>query len=102
VARRAKSAVKDAKLFGYDVAIVDTAGRLHVDEVLMDEVARIRDATEPDEILFVADAMTGQDAVRSAEAFGARLPSPASSSRRRTATRAAAPRSRSRRSSESR
>jgi signal recognition particle subunit SRP54 len=56
------------------VAIVDTAGRLHVDEVLMDEVARIRAATEPDEILFVADAMTGQDAVRSAEAFGAKLP----------------------------
>ena len=71
---RARAAVKDAKLFGYDVAIVDTAGRLHVDEVLMDEVARIREATEPDEILFVADAMTGQDAVRSAEAFGARLP----------------------------
>ncbi len=71
---RARSAVKDAKLFGYDVAIVDTAGRLHVDEVLMDEVARIREATEPDEILFVADAMTGQDAVRSAEAFGAKLP----------------------------
>ena len=71
---RAKAAVKDAKLFGYDVAIVDTAGRLHIDEVLMDEVARIRAATEPDEILFVADSMTGQDAVRSAQAFGERLP----------------------------
>ncbi len=71
---RAKSAVKDARLLGYDVAIVDTAGRLHIDEVLMDEVARIRDASEPDEILFVADAMTGQDAVRSAEAFAAKLP----------------------------
>jgi signal recognition particle subunit SRP54 len=71
---RTKAAVKDAKLLGYDVAIVDTAGRLHVDEALMDEVGRIRDASEPDEILFVADAMTGQDAVRSAEAFGARLP----------------------------
>ena len=71
---RAKAAVKDAKLLGYDVAIVDTAGRLHIDEVLMDEVSRIRDAAEPDEILFVADAMTGQDAVRSAEAFAAKLP----------------------------
>jgi len=71
---RARAAVKDAKLFGYDVAIVDTAGRLHIDEVLMDEVARIREATEPDEILFVADSMTGQDAVRSAEAFAAKLP----------------------------
>jgi signal recognition particle subunit SRP54 len=71
---RTKAAVKDAKLLGYDVAIVDTAGRLHVDDALMDEVGRIRDASEPDEILFVADAMTGQDAVRSAEAFGARLP----------------------------
>jgi signal recognition particle subunit SRP54 len=71
---RAKAAVKDAKLLGYDVAILDTAGRLHVDEVLMDEVARISGATEPDEILFVADAMTGQDAVRSAEAFAAKLP----------------------------
>ena len=71
---RARSAVKDARLLGYDVAILDTAGRLHIDEVLMDEVARIRDATEPDEILFVADAMTGQDAVRSAEAFAATLP----------------------------
>jgi signal recognition particle subunit SRP54 len=71
---RTKAAVKDAKLLGYDVAIVDTAGRLHVDDALMDEVGRIRDASEPDEILFVADAMTGQDAVRSAEAFGAKLP----------------------------
>ncbi|HEX2799392.1 MAG TPA: signal recognition particle receptor subunit alpha, partial [Thermoanaerobaculia bacterium] len=71
---RARSAVKDAKLLGYDVVIVDTAGRLHVDEVLMAEMARIRDASEPDEILFVADAMTGQDAVRSAEAFAAVLP----------------------------
>ena len=72
--KRTKSAVKDAKLLGYDVAIVDTAGRLHIDDVLMDEVARIREASEPDEILFVADAMTGQDAVRSAEAFAAKLP----------------------------
>ncbi|MGZ5428876.1 MAG: signal recognition particle receptor subunit alpha, partial [Thermoanaerobaculia bacterium] len=47
--KRAKSAVKDAKLLGYDVAIVDTAGRLHIDDVLMDEVARIHEACEPDE-----------------------------------------------------
>jgi len=71
---RVKAAVKEAKLFGWDVAIVDTAGRLHVDDSLMDEVARIREACDPDEILFVADAMTGQDAVLSARAFSSRLP----------------------------
>jgi signal recognition particle subunit SRP54 len=71
---RARAAVKDAKLFGYDIAIVDTAGRLHVDEALMDEVARIHEATQPDEVLFVADSMTGQDAVRSAQAFAAKVP----------------------------
>jgi signal recognition particle subunit SRP54 len=71
---RVKAAMRDAKLLGYDAAIVDTAGRLHVDEVLMEEIARVRDAAQPDEVLFVADAMTGQDAVRSAQAFGARLP----------------------------
>ena len=72
--QRVKAGVKEARLFGWDVAIVDTAGRLHVDEAMMDEVAALRDACDPDEVLFVADAMTGQDAVRSAEAFGARLP----------------------------
>jgi signal recognition particle subunit SRP54 len=71
---RVKAAVKEAKLFGWDVAIVDTAGRLHVDEALMDEVAKIREACDPDEVLFVADSMTGQDAVLSARAFGERLP----------------------------
>ncbi|MBL8111342.1 MAG: signal recognition particle protein, partial [Acidobacteria bacterium] len=71
---RTRAAIKDAKLFGYDVAIVDTAGRLHVDEALMDEVAEIARIAEPEEILFVADAMTGQDAVRSAQAFATRLP----------------------------
>jgi signal recognition particle subunit SRP54 len=71
---RVKAAVKEAKLFGWDVAIVDTAGRLHIDDALMDEVARIRDAADPDEVLFVADAMTGQDAVLSARAFSDRLP----------------------------
>ena len=71
---RVKAAVKEAKLFGWDVAIVDTAGRLHVDDALMGEVARIREVADPDEILFVADAMTGQDAVLSARAFSERLP----------------------------
>jgi signal recognition particle subunit SRP54 len=70
---RVKAAVKEAKLFGYDVTIVDTAGRLHIDEALMDEVARIAEAAGPDEVLFVADAMTGQDVVTSATAFGKRL-----------------------------
>src|SRR5512140_311305 len=71
---RVKAAVKEAKLFGWDVAIVDTAGRLHVDDALMEEVAKIREVSDPDEILFVADAMTGQDAVTSARAFSDRLP----------------------------
>ena len=66
---RVSKAVKDARIFGYDAAILDTAGRLHVDEALMDEVAEIAKATQPDEILFVADAMTGQEAVRIAEGF---------------------------------
>jgi signal recognition particle subunit SRP54 len=71
---RTKSGLKDAKLLGYDVAIVDTAGRLHVDDALMDEVARLNGSAEADEVLFVADAMTGQDAVTSAQAFAAKLP----------------------------
>jgi signal recognition particle subunit SRP54 len=71
---RARTAVKEAKLFGYDAVIVDTAGRLHVDAALMDEVARLHAAVESDEVLFVADAMTGQDAVRSAQAFAEKLP----------------------------
>ena len=53
----------------YDVVIVDTAGRLGVDEELMRQAADIRDATQPDETLFVVDAMIGQDAVATAEAF---------------------------------
>ena len=71
---RARAAVKEAKLFGYDAVVVDTAGRLHVDADLMDEIARLHAAVEPDEVLFVADSMTGQDAVRSAQAFAGRLP----------------------------
>ena len=66
---RAGQALAKARDSGFDVLIVDTAGRVHVDDDLMDELARIADATEPREILFVADAMTGQDAVRSGSAF---------------------------------
>lgn len=71
--RRVAAAVKDARTFGYDVTIVDSAGRLHVDEALMDEIAEVQAAAQPDEVLFVADAMTGQDVVRSAQAFASRL-----------------------------
>ncbi len=59
---------------GHDVIILDTAGRLHIDEALMGELKRLVAAVEPEEILFVADAMTGQDAVKSAEHFGTALP----------------------------
>ena len=67
------AAVAEARLKGWDVVVLDTAGRLHLDEPLMEELARIKAATSPDEILFVADAMTGQDAVRSATAFHDKL-----------------------------
>jgi signal recognition particle subunit SRP54 len=59
----------EARAKGADVLLVDTAGRLHIDEDLMRELVELRDRLEPVEILFVADAMTGQDAVRSAEEF---------------------------------
>ncbi len=71
---RAREAVRHARQKGFDVVLLDTAGRLHVDEDLMEELAALRTAVEPAEILYVADAMTGQDAVRSAEAFKARVP----------------------------
>jgi signal recognition particle subunit SRP54 len=61
--------IEEAKRAHYDIVVVDTAGRLGVDEVLMRQAADIRDAVQPDEILFVVDAMTGQDAVNTAEAF---------------------------------
>jgi signal recognition particle subunit SRP54 len=67
----ARWALDRAKMDGKDVLIVDTAGRLHVDASLMDELVRIRDAVKPDTILLVVDAMTGQDAVNVAEQFGA-------------------------------
>ncbi|HEY0806012.1 MAG TPA: signal recognition particle protein, partial [Pseudonocardiaceae bacterium] len=65
----ARRGIAEAKHAQHDVVIVDTAGRLGVDEVLMRQAADIRDAVTPDEILFVIDAMTGQDAVNTAEAF---------------------------------
>ena len=69
----AEQAVAEARRTGRDTIIIDTAGRLHVDEAMMDEVVAIKAATEPDEILFVVDAMTGQDAVNTAKAFNDRL-----------------------------
>ncbi len=65
----AKRALNTAKLEGYDVLIIDTAGRLHIDDELMQELKDIADLTQPTEILLVADAMTGQDAVNMAKAF---------------------------------
>jgi signal recognition particle subunit SRP54 len=67
------AALKEAKLKGWDTVVLDTAGRLHLDDALMDELGRIKAACAPGEILFVADAMTGQDAVRSAAAFHEKL-----------------------------
>lgn len=65
----AKAAVKHAKDYGNDVVILDTAGRLHIDEVLMNELKDIKAEVEPDEILLVIDSMTGQDAVNVAKSF---------------------------------
>lgn len=65
----AKNALVHAKDYGHDVLIIDTAGRLHVDEALMDELKKIKEFTSPDEIMLVVDAMTGQDAVNVAKAF---------------------------------
>lgn len=69
--RTAKRAAADG---GFDVLIVDTAGRLHVDPELMEELQQLVEQMEPTEVLFVADSMTGQDAVRSAEAFAEAVP----------------------------
>src|SRR5580704_11027690 len=69
----ARSARKDAVNNGRDVLLVDTAGRLHIDEDLMTELQQLKELLNPVEILFVADAMTGQDAVKSAEEFHKRL-----------------------------
>lgn len=69
----AQNAIKEAKAKNKNVVIIDTAGRLAIDEVLMTEVANIRNAVSPNEILFVVDSMTGQDAVNTAKAFNDRL-----------------------------
>ena len=69
----AKNAVKEARSKNKNVLIIDTAGRLAVDEVMMTEVADIKNAVNPQEILFVVDSMTGQDAVNTAKAFNERL-----------------------------
>src|SRR5918912_768625 len=69
----AKSARREANNTGRDVVLVDTAGRLHIDDQLMDELQQLKSLLNPVEILFVADAMTGQDAVKSADEFHKRL-----------------------------
>lgn len=69
----AKDGIKYAKANGHDLVIVDTAGRLAVDEQMMNEIAAIKKAINPDEILFVVDSMTGQDAVNTAKEFNDRL-----------------------------
>lgn len=69
----AKEAIRQAKLKGNDVVIIDTAGRLAVDEQMMNEIAAVKEAVKPNEILFVVDSMTGQDAVNTAKEFNDRL-----------------------------
>ena len=69
----AREGILEAKSKGYDTVIVDTAGRLAVDEELMQEIAAIKEAAQPDETLFVVDSMTGQDAVNTAKEFNDRL-----------------------------
>jgi signal recognition particle subunit SRP54 len=69
----AKEAIKHAKQNGFNVVIIDTAGRLAIDQEMMNEIAAIKQAVDPQEILFVVDAMTGQDAVNTAKAFNERL-----------------------------
>src|SRR5512145_593472 len=71
--RRASGALAEAKNSGFDVVIVDTAGRLHIDDELMVELQAIKDAMQPTDLLYVADAMTGQDANKSAGEFNRRM-----------------------------
>jgi len=70
---RARGAVAEATMKGFDVVIVDTAGRLHIDDDLMDELVAIKSVTDPSDLLYVADAMTGQDAIKSAGEFNRRV-----------------------------
>ena len=69
----ARSALREAVQTGRDILLVDTAGRLHIDDQLMQELHELKELLQPTEILFVADAMTGQDAVKSADEFHKRL-----------------------------
>lgn len=69
----AQRAIEAAKLGGYDVVLLDTAGRVTVDEALMNEVAEVKSSTRPHEVLLVADSLTGQDAVNTAKAFDGRI-----------------------------
>src|SRR6185436_13635383 len=69
----AKRAMQAAKLSGYDVVMLDTAGRLHIDEALMAEIAQVRDNTQPHETLLVADSLAGQDSVNVAKTFNERI-----------------------------
>lgn len=69
----AQNAIKEAKQQGYNLVIIDTAGRLAIDEAMMQEIAAIKDAVNPGETLFVVDSMTGQDAVNTAKEFNERL-----------------------------
>jgi signal recognition particle subunit SRP54 len=69
----AKAGIKEAKKMGYDLVIIDTAGRLAIDEEMMTEIKSLKDAVLPQEILFVVDSMTGQDAVNTAKEFNDRL-----------------------------
>ena len=71
--RRASGAMAEAKNLGFDVVIVDTAGRLHIDDDLMGELQAIKEAVQPSDLLYVADAMTGQDAIKSAGEFNRRV-----------------------------
>jgi signal recognition particle subunit SRP54 len=71
--RRASGALSEARNSGFDDVIVDTAGRLHIDDELMDELQAIKAAVQPTDLLYVADAMTGQDAIKSAGEFNRRI-----------------------------
>ena len=70
---RASGALSEAKAKGFDTVIVDTAGRLHIDDELMDELQAIKEAVTPSDLLYVADSMTGQDAIKSAGEFNRRV-----------------------------
>jgi signal recognition particle subunit SRP54 len=70
---RAKGALTEARTKGFDTVIVDTAGRLHIDDELMRELRAIKEAVQPTDLLYVADAMTGQDAIKSAGEFNAQI-----------------------------